>query len=91
MGGSPPLFSNADDESIEKLAANLAAKIRPLLRDSVPTLLTIQEAAERLRCHPNTIRALIEDGDLICTRVTPRAPRIDAAQLARFVRARTGA
>lgn len=76
------------DEDIRRLAARLAELMRG--NDRPPRLLTIDEAAARLGCHPNTVRNLISDGALVPTYLTPRAPRIADSQIHLFVRSRTG-
>lgn len=48
-------------------------------------LLTLKEAASRLKVSIMTVRRLIDSEDLPVVRVTPSAPRIDAADLERFI------
>jgi excisionase family DNA binding protein len=46
----------------------------------VPELATITEAATRYKCHPKTIRRLIDSGDIGVYRVGPKIVRIDIAE-----------
>ena len=48
-------------------------------------LLTVQETAEQLHVHEDTVRRLIARGELRCVRVA-RTVRIDYAELAAYVR-----
>ena len=56
----------------------------------MPDLLTTRESADRLRCTPETIRAMIARGELIA-RKAARGYLIEAAELARWLAARTAA
>lgn len=46
-------------------------------------LLTVQEAAARYKCHPRTIRRLIESGEIGVYRVGPKLVRIDVVEVDR--------
>ncbi len=44
-------------------------------QNDIPELLTLQEACEILKCHPNTLRKWDEDGVLKAVRFGPRNDR----------------
>ena len=70
------------------VALELYEALRPHLGGD--RLLKYPEAADVLSCSVNTVRNLVETGELVPTWVTPRSPRISRDQLNRFVRASTG-
>lgn len=76
-------------DEIDRVAERVADRLDGLLRPGPPRLLKYSEAAEMLSCHENTVRGLVEVGELVPTMVTDRAPRLAEDQLARFVRRRT--
>lgn len=45
-----------------------------------PDLATVTEASTRYKCHPRTIRRLIESGEIGVYRVGPKLLRIDLAE-----------
>ncbi len=52
---------------------------------SSPQLLRIKAVAERLACSVRTVWALIAAGQLRAVRLSPRATRVEEAELARFI------
>lgn len=78
------------DRIAERVAERLSERLASLRPAETPHLLTIKEAAAVLGCHPNTVRNLLDLGDLVPTWVTDRAPRIAVSQIEHFVRTRTG-
>ncbi len=48
-------------------------------------LLTVEEAAARLKMHPDTIRRLLREGSMPGVKLGKRQWRISAAALARFI------
>jgi excisionase family DNA binding protein len=48
-------------------------------------LLTVEEAADRLKMHPDTIRRKLREGQLPGRKLGPRQWRISAAALQRFI------
>jgi excisionase family DNA binding protein len=50
------------------------------------TYITINAAAERLSCHPKTVRRLVSAGQLTAFRVGPRMLRLDVAEIDKVLR-----
>lgn len=50
------------------------------MTEKVPTLATVAEASTRYKCHPRTIRNLIERGEIGVYRVGPKLVRVDLAE-----------
>ena len=59
----------------------------PTAADMTQPLRT-REVAQRLGCHVDTVRHLVNTGDLPATRITPRRFAVDPADLADYLRAR---
>ena len=57
----------------------------PLRSKSMSGLLSYEDAAERLRCHRNTIRKLVRLGTLPVVRMSATLARIPADALAELV------
>jgi excisionase family DNA binding protein len=66
------------DEALRPLAARLGALARPAA--PAPALVTVTDAARRLDCHPKTVRAMVDRGQLRAVRVG-KALRVDLASL----------
>lgn len=47
---------------------------------NIPVLATVTEASTRYKCHPRTIRRLIEAGEIGAYRVGPKLVRVDLAE-----------
>ncbi len=48
-------------------------------------LLTVEQAAERLQMHPDTVRRLLREGQLPGRKIGPRRWRISAAALQKYI------
>jgi excisionase family DNA binding protein len=65
----------------EELAAHLARPAPdPAGSGAAPTFVTVAEAARRLACHPKTVRAMVERGQLRAVKVGS-ALRVDLGSL----------
>lgn len=56
-----------------------------MLQETGPELLKIDEVARRLTVSRRTVERLIENGDLRVFRVSPKARRIRASELAAYL------
>lgn len=68
-------------EALSSAMAPLRAEIEALRDRFPPKMLTVNQAAETIGCHPNTIRRMIQAGQLRYKRVGKAGLRVDASSL----------
>jgi len=75
------MLADAVERAVDRHLASIRDGIAQLLRNQPPAMLTVAQAADALGCHPNTIRRMIDAGQLEYKRVGKAGLRINAASL----------
>jgi excisionase family DNA binding protein len=80
-----------DYDALQVLATNLLGELVQALRPGSPTppsLLTLEQAAERLAVSRTTVQELVDSGVLPVVSVTGRAVRVDPRDVEAYIRAK---
>lgn len=75
------MLAEAVERALDRHLGEMRRDIAQLLRNQPPAMLTVAQAAESLGCHQNTIRRMIDAGQLEYKRVGKTGLRISAASL----------